>query len=102
MPVVMPNPGRAPPMPLKKVLLNAREVREQREESNMQYEDVDVEVAINSNPVSTATGMTPRLTNGRKDHQVPITRTLPISINPREGWKGELNGGSDNGVGERS
>lgn len=100
MPVVMPNPARAPPMPPKKTLLDTQEVRELREGGNMHYEDMDVELAINSNPVSTATGMTPRLVDGRKDPQVPKSRILPLSVNPREGWKGELKGGYDERVRE--
>lgn len=98
MPVVMPNPERAPPMPDKKVLLDTQAVRELREGGNMHYEDMDVELAINSDPITTATGMTPRLVDGRKDPQVPKTRILPLSVNPREGWKSELMGGYDERV----
>ena len=71
MPVVCPNPERAPPMPSKVVLKNYQEVREMREGSNMHNDDWDVEAAISSDPVSVATGLTPRLVDGRKKSRSP-------------------------------
>ena len=93
MPVVMPNPERAPPMPALGVLKNTAEVTELREQGTMDQEDWDVEVAISSDPMSTATQSTPRLYDGRKNPTVPQGRILPVSVNPREGWKKALGGG---------
>jgi hypothetical protein len=93
MPVVMPNPERAPPMPALKVFRDTKAVRQLREGGNMRLEDWDVEVAISSNPLNPRTQMTPRLVDGRKDREVAAVRILPMSLNPREGWKKNLGGG---------
>ena len=93
MPVVMPNPERAPAMPALKVFNDPSSVTELRERSTMQAEDWDVEVAISSNPINSRTQLTPRLISGRKDQEVSSKRILPISINPREGWKKAMGGG---------
>jgi len=93
MPVVMPNPERAPPMPALKVFRSTKQVREIREGATMGGEDWDVEVAISSNPINSRTQLTPRLVDGRRDRVVPAVRVLPLSINPREGWKKQLGGG---------
>ena len=85
-------------MPKKLVLKDYQEVREMREGSNMHYDDWDVEVAISSNPVNVTTGLTPRLVDGRKDPEVPKSRILPMSVNPREGWRTDLKGGVDDRV----
>ncbi len=93
MPVVMPNPVRAPPMPALQVFRDTVQVTRLREGATMVGEDWDVEAAISSNPLNSRTQLTPRLIDGRKDRNVPSVRILPISVNPREGWKKGLGGG---------
>ena len=94
MPVTMSNPARAPPMPSLIVLKNAQEVQESRELSNMYRDDWDVEIAVNSDPMKSRTQLTPRLVDGRKNMEAQKSRTLPLSVNPREGWRRQWQGGT--------
>lgn len=95
MPVVMVNPPRNPRQAPLKYLRNEVEVGILREQFAMDSNDWDVEIAINSNPVTAATQLTPRTISGVRDPQVPRCRVLPLSVNPREGWKQNLQGQSD-------
>jgi len=98
MPIVMPNPPKAPKMPPLVNLRSTQEVTELREQFTMGVNDWDVEAVIDSNPVNSSTQLTPRLIDGRRDIVVPRGRVLPTSVNPREGWKDTLHGGQDGRV----
>jgi hypothetical protein len=57
----------------------------------MALQDWDVEKAVSSNPVNALTQLTPRDVYGKKSDTVR-GRVLPLSINPREGWRTDLKG----------
>jgi hypothetical protein len=94
-PIVMENPERQPRQAPLKNLFDVNQVGLLRENQTMGSNDWDVEIAINSNPVTSATQLTPRTITGERDVQVPRGPVLPLSVNPREGWKEELRGCGD-------
>jgi len=94
-PIVMENPERQPRQAPLKNLFDVHRVGLLRENQTMGSNDWDVEIAINSNPVTSATQLTPRTITGERDVQVPRGPVLPLSVNPREGWKEELRGCGD-------
>lgn len=93
LPIVMPNPEKMPPMPSLVYLRNMVQVREIREVSDMERDDWDVEAAVQSNPINSLTQLTPRDMQGRRSMELPRSRALPLSTNPREGWKEKYGGG---------
>lgn len=95
MPVVMINPPKEPRQAPLKYLRDVNEVGLLREQFTMCQQDWDVEQAINSDPVKAPTQLTPRTIMGVRDLQVPRGRVLPLSVNPREGWREDLRGQSD-------
>lgn len=92
LPLILPNPPGAPPMPDLVFLRDIVQVNEIREQASMEKSDWDVEIAVQSNPIASQTQLTPRDIHGRRMPDVPRGRILPISSNPREGWSADLNG----------
>lgn len=92
LPLILPNPPGAPPMPDLVFLRDIVQVNEIREQTSMERNDWDVEIAVQSNPIASQTQLTPRDINGRRMPDVPRGRVLPISSNPREGWSADLKG----------
>jgi hypothetical protein len=91
-PIILPNARKAPKMP---ELINLRDmtgVRILRESATMALQDWDVEKAVSSNPVNSLTQLTPRDINGVRSNECTRGRVLPLSINPREGWRTDLKG----------
>lgn len=98
MPIVMVNPPKNPRQAPLKYLRDEAEVGTLRECFTMQTNDWDVEIAINSNPVTAQTQLTPRTVTGIRDLQVPRGKATPLSVNPREGWRDDLCGQADERV----
>ena len=90
-PIILPNARKAPKMPELVHLRDMKGVNILRESASMALQDWDVEKAVSSNPVNALTQLTPRDIYGRKSDTIR-GRVLPLSINPREGWRTDLKG----------
>lgn len=62
------------------------------ESSNMAKDDWNVQKAPRINIFDPQSCTTPRVLTGEVDRQIGRTRVLPLSTNPREGWKPSLKG----------
>ena len=91
-PIILPNARKAPKMPGLVNLRDMTGVKILRESAVMALQDWDVEKAVSSNPVNSLTQLTPRDVNGLRSNECTRGRVLPLSINPREGWRSDLKG----------
>ena len=109
MPLTMPNPDKAPPMPMAQYLKDVQGVLELRENLRMEGSDWNANVrslfkrhklfvltfrqmslsgffvqkALRTDALKAFTNLTPRTLDDKKDTEIPRGRVLPLSSNPR-------------------
>lgn len=91
-PITLPNAAKAPALPPLENFHSLPEIYELRERQNMGDLDWNVHHAYQSDPLNAQTQLTPRTLDGSINHTISRSKVLPLTVNPREGWKESLDG----------